>query len=514
MPRELALPAASSLPMPWRNPLKWLGAVWFALVIAFAHDWADMADQWWNSSTYTHVLLIPPIIVWLVWQRMPELSRLEPLGWWLPLVPFGFAAFLWLLGAFAGVNVVRQVAVVAMMACSLCALLGPRIGRALAFPLAYMVFLVPLGDELVPPLQLITARLTIWLIGVSGIPATIDGVFIRTPAGLFEVAEACSGMKFLVAMIAFGVLAAHVCFRSWGRRIGFLALCIVAPILANGVRAWGTIALAQRWGVEFAGGFDHIVYGWFFFAAVIALVIALGWRFFDRDPAAPLTDLAALEVSSILARLSAMAIEPARAGAVISAIAIAALGWATAADRLTAPLPRQMFLPEVVGWQRVDYHPATWWEPRASGADHRLLGRYADGHGRSVDVFLAVYSGQSEGREAGGFGEGALTPDSAWQWLAPGPAVRDARSDRLLSKSEVERLAETRYHTGNLLTGSNARLKLANIRDRLLLRARPTSLLILSAEKVGGNDPQTAIAAFRQSAGPLDRWIDRLVEVK
>jgi exosortase/archaeosortase family protein len=59
------------------------------------------------------------------------------------------------------------------------------------------------------------------------------------------VAEACSGVKFLIAMVALGVLVANVCFRSWHRRAAFMALCVAVPILANGVRAWGTIYAAQ-----------------------------------------------------------------------------------------------------------------------------------------------------------------------------------------------------------------------------------------------------------------------------
>ena len=83
-----------------------------------------------------------------------------------------------------------------------------------------------------------------------------------------------------------GVLAAKVGMTRWPRRIAFMALCVIVPILANGVRAWGVVAIAQVVGAERAGGIDHIVYGWFFFAIVVALVMALGWRWFDRDPEA------------------------------------------------------------------------------------------------------------------------------------------------------------------------------------------------------------------------------------
>ena len=159
---------------------------------------------------------------------------------------------------------------------------SPRVTAALLFPLAYMLFLVPFGDELVPALQAVTASLAVNLTHASGVPAIVDGIFIDTPAGLFEVAEACSGVKFLVAMIALGTLVAHLCFESPRRRAVFMAACIVVPVLANGVRAWGTIYVAQSQGVEFAAGFDHIVYGWVFFALVMGGLLLGGWRYFDR----------------------------------------------------------------------------------------------------------------------------------------------------------------------------------------------------------------------------------------
>ena len=84
----------------------------------------------------------------------------------------------------------------------------------------------------------------------------------------------------------------------------FMAASVIVPVLANGVRAWGTIYIAQSQGVEFAAGFDHIVYGWIFFAVVMTAVLGASWRFFDRSPDDPLIDAAALESSPLLARLA------------------------------------------------------------------------------------------------------------------------------------------------------------------------------------------------------------------
>lgn len=503
---NLALPAA------WRVSLVWLGAVWLGLIGLFWGDWRAMAHQWWDSSTYSHILFVPVILGWLVAQRLPGLFGLQPRIWGGGLWLMGGALLLWALGALAGFAQVTQIAAVAMLAASVPLLLGLQASAGLAFPLFYMGFLVPFGDEIVPLLQMITAKITIALVHLSGVEARIDGVFIDTPAGLFEVAEACSGIKFLIAMLAFGALAAHVCFLSWKRRAAFMALCVVGPVLANGVRAWGTIYLGQIFGREVAGGIDHLIYGWFFFAAVIAAILATGWRWFDRPAGAPMLDLAAIGQMGWIARLQPPAapdLAPAKALGALGLLLAVALGWVAAADRMAAPMPAQIALPQVAGWARAPYAPRQPWQPLASGAAHRLLGRYVDGQGHQVDVFFALYDAQGPGKKAGGYGQGALPLNSQWAWKAPGPAIPLAKTDLLLAGGPTERLVATYYKTGDLVTGSNLALKLANIADRLLLRRRATMLLLVSSED---RAPQASIAAFLDAAGAVGPWMDGMAQ--
>src|SRR3546814_20335888 len=105
-----------------------------------------------------------------------------------------------------------------MLQGAVAAALGEKLVRALLFPLAYALLLVPFGEELVPLLQTLTARISIALLHVSGLEAHLEGVFITTRAGFFEVAEECSGVSFLIAMLAYSVFAGHLCFRNWRRR--------------------------------------------------------------------------------------------------------------------------------------------------------------------------------------------------------------------------------------------------------------------------------------------------------
>ena len=513
MQPELALRGdgalAARIPASWRRPLVHLGLAWAALLALFAPVWADMAMQWWDASTYNHILFVPLILGWLVWQRAPQLAALDPVGWWPGLLVLAGGLFIWLLGDISGLALATHVGViVAMQACVL-ALLGPRVSLALLFPLAYAGFLVPFGDEMVPLLQMVTAHLTIGLTTWSGIPAIIEGVFIDTPAGLFEVAEACSGVKFLVAMIALGVLAAHVCFVSPRRRVLFILAAVTLPVLANGVRAWGTIYIAQSQGIAFAQGFDHIFYGWVFFALVTALLFAMSWKFFDRGPTDLFIDAERIRQIDWVTPFGRF---EARGGRLLVATVLLALGfvaWSAQARQIEADIPESIDLPQVAGWERVDYAPVVWWEPRASGADHRLLGSYRNAEGAEVDVFVALYSAQEDGREAGAFGEGALMAESAWRWHSPGPAIASGTADWLQAGVDHHRLAVTLYRHRSLLVGSVTRLKLSNMRDRLTFSPRPTTMLIVSAEDRPDRPAQAAIESFLSAIVPQGEWLDR-----
>ena len=107
----------------------------------------------------------------------------------------------------------------------------------------------------------------------------------------------------------------------------------MVPVLANGVRAWGTIYVAQSQGIAFAAGFDHIVYGWIFFALVMAAVLGIAWRTFDRSPDDPLVQAAAIEADPFLARLAALSLGGWRVLMAILLLAAAA-GWIDRVVRL------------------------------------------------------------------------------------------------------------------------------------------------------------------------------------
>lgn len=276
--------ALTALPQSWRMPLARLTLVWLGIFAFTLREWGQMLHQWWNIDTYNHILLIPIVVIWLIVLRAKGARELSPNHWLPGIGLLTIALALWLVGRASDINFIAQVGAVGALQASVLLFLGPRIVAYLLLPVGMTAFLVPFGDEIIPFLQTITAEITITLTKLSGIEATYEGIFIDTPVGLFIVAEECSGVKFLIAMVTLGTLVSFTSFDSWIRRALFMIACVIVPIIANGIRAWSTIYIAQSQGVEFAAGFDHIVYGWVFFAIVMVIVLGGAYRYFEREP--------------------------------------------------------------------------------------------------------------------------------------------------------------------------------------------------------------------------------------
>jgi exosortase A len=284
-------PVAVLPPDRWHSALVALALGLLALGVLFFEE-AAAAVRLWNASTaYNHCWLVAPIAAWLFWQRRHRLDQLAP-------DPLPAAALLALPGALAwlaaerlGIMEGRQLVLMGLVWVLVLAVFGWRFSAAFAAPLIYLIFLVPFGGFAVGPLQAITARLIDWGLDLVGITHFVDGLLIETPAGTFHVAEACAGLRFIIAALAFGALYAFVIFRSPWRRLLVMALALAVPVLANGVRAGGIIVLAEYWGSAEAAAADHVIYGWGFFSAVILLLVLAGLPFReDFGPPPPLRD--------------------------------------------------------------------------------------------------------------------------------------------------------------------------------------------------------------------------------
>ncbi len=244
-----------------------------AWVLLFLPECQAAVGVWRASDTYGHCFLILPMSLYLAWDRREALTGLAPRPVpALALLTLPVAA-VWFAAERLGVMEGRQLAALAALELLFLATLGWRLFRALMAPLLFLVFLVPFGAFITPALQQFTAGFVVAGLNTFGIANYATDLKIEISAGAFYVAEACAGLRFLIAAVAFGVFYALLNYRSPGRRALFIVASVIIPIVANGVRALGIVLLGAALGSAEAAAADHIIYGWVFFSIVMLLLV-------------------------------------------------------------------------------------------------------------------------------------------------------------------------------------------------------------------------------------------------
>jgi len=273
----------------WRRALP--TAVLGLLVAAlYALVLAGMARTWWTDKNASHGFLVPAIAGFLAW---PKRGRVRAVArtwtWGLAVLVFGL--LLYPAGLVAGIEFLPEVSFVVTLGGLMLYLLGPAASRQLAFPYAFLWFMVPWPDTLVEfvsfPMQLFSAKYAAMLAGLAGMAVRRDGVDIHLRSYTFSVGVPCSGMRSLVALLALSALVAYLSTGPlWKRRVLFVAGLPLA-MLANVGRIVCILAIASIWSAKAAEGFFHgfsgIVVFLFATLGLLATGRALGLRYQPRE---------------------------------------------------------------------------------------------------------------------------------------------------------------------------------------------------------------------------------------
>jgi len=486
-----------------------------ALVLLIALFWdtaASAVDVWIGSKTYNHCFMVGPIVAYLLWDRRRLFAHVAPRPFWWGLALLPAFGALWLFAEVASVQEGQHIALALLIEATLLTVLGWRAFWAFLFPFFYLMFLVPSGEFLVPVLQDFTADFSVMLLRVIGIPTFRDGIFISIPTGHFEVAEACAGIRFLIASLAFGFLFANIVYRHWPRRLLFVALSLVVPIIANGFRAAGIILLAHYSDNTLAVGADHLIYGWFFFALIMLLLIWIGGRLRepedDEPMEAPQASLGGSSAPSAAFAGAVVLVALAAGAAPAAAALLRALPADAALDRLAAPAPPP-------GWSLVESRSD--WKPDFPNADKVIRQAYAGPDGE-VEVFIAYYARQRQ--DAKVIAQFNTIYDGE-RWQRAGSFAGRAEIEgglpvagtRLIGRFRERRAVLHWYWIDHAFTASGLKGKLLQAKAELLTRRRPAAAIALAADYV--EDPNDAVArinAFLKGAEPLAPLLARPTE--
>ncbi len=272
-------------PVTDKNSVKLLRIFYAALAVwllLYHNTLWSMVEIWWRSETFAHGFLIFPISIYLIWDKRSRFFTTEKNPDGLFAVGLVVLVVVWALAKAVDVVVIQQLMVVLMLPALVGTVFGLKLLKQYLFPLFYLIFAVPFGEFLIPGLQDITAIMTVWGLQLSGVPVYTEGMFISIPEGDFEVAVACSGIRYLIASLALGTLYAYLTYTKLYKQIIFVIVSLILPVLANGIRAYGIVMIAHLSDMKYATGVDHIIYGWLFFGVVIFILFYIGSFWQDK----------------------------------------------------------------------------------------------------------------------------------------------------------------------------------------------------------------------------------------
>ncbi len=464
-----------------------------AVAALFSDAAASMVRLWISSSVYHHGLLAAPIAVWLILRRC-DWRELRPQGDWAGVLVIAAASFAWLIGRAASVDLFGHVALVAAIIGAVILVYGRALASRWAFPLLFLFFMVPFGEELTPALQRLTSAAAGIALNASGVETLRDGYMLTTSAGRFEVAPSCAGLRFLFASAMISSALSYLSFATIKTRFAFIAAALGAAILANWLRVYVIVLAATATDRRIGVGPEHVALGWAFYGALIAVLIA-----FARSKA---------DANFMNLRVRAAG----GAGKTPDRLAMAAIaiaGLTALYDLAVVSADRAMQPPPALSPLLADgFHvvPAlTDWEGATPLADRKLTTHYKSA-AAAVSVSVAYFTHDRPGAEIAG---------------ADVSAADGARWRRIASRGGVETLEDvsglkidvaTAYWLGDRRYADRIALKRDIALARLVGRAEAGGVIFVAAPRDQNADTGAAIKSFLANAETPAQWRMRITD--
>lgn len=253
-------------------------SLWFC---TFLPVYPSMVGTWLQHSDNSHGVLVPFVAIYFAWRERYRIASTpisnSNVGLLLLVVSLG----LYLLSYVGGIAVIARSMIVFSLAGLLLCCLGKDIFKLLAFPLFFLLFMVPIPDSILGlvsfPLQLSVTKISTSLIQTVGIPAYREGNMVYFSNTQLEVAEACSGIRSLASLAMLSILFSWSLKRNWSVKLLLIASALPLAVFTNIVRVTGTGILAHFYGAKVALGFLHEFAGMVTFAFGFVLLSLLYW---------------------------------------------------------------------------------------------------------------------------------------------------------------------------------------------------------------------------------------------
>jgi exosortase len=268
---------------PWkdRDWIVWSTILGGCIVLLYASVFKALLLQWWTDPDYGHGFFVPLFSGFVLWRQRRRWIETEIRPSNLGLVVMLGAVGLLLIGSLGAELFTSRFSLIVLLAGMILFLAGWPMLRAVAFPLAFLILMIPIPaiiyNQITFPLQLFASRLaTIWLELANG-PVLRDGNVLVLSNYSLEVVEACSGIRSLMTLISLAIIYGYLVEpRRWVRYV-LVILMVPSAIAANAFRIMGAGMMAHRFGPAAAEGFLHTFSGWVIFVAALLVLFGCHW---------------------------------------------------------------------------------------------------------------------------------------------------------------------------------------------------------------------------------------------
>ena len=227
------------------------------LLVLYIPVFIWLVRAWLANPYYGHGFLILPVSAFIIWWKRKELVRGEPVSLGIPLLVLGLALYIW--GFLWRIRPLCAFSLLPVLFGLTLYFRGKRCARTLAFPICFLVFMIPLPflNGLLPFLQSLATHWSAAIVGAVGIPVAVTGAEIHLPHSAFVIGLPCSGMSTLISLLALAALLAYILKGRTYKRVVLFLLAFPIAILANLIRVVSLLLIGNHWGAEVAMTYFH-----------------------------------------------------------------------------------------------------------------------------------------------------------------------------------------------------------------------------------------------------------------
>jgi exosortase D (VPLPA-CTERM-specific) len=409
----------------WRLPWNLLLVATVAGLLSLLPFWNGLTQMWqfWvDYPEYSHCLLIPPVAAFLIWQQKDRLERVAFTGSWWGVALLLLGGALLVVGQLATIYTLVQYAYLITLDGLTLSFLGWAAFRLIAVPLLILWFMIPLPAFLLfnlsAELQLLSSQLGVYVIRLFGISVFLEGNVIDLGGYKLQVAEACSGLRYLFPLMTLGFLMAYFYKGARWKRIVLFLSSMPITVIMNSLRVGIIGVTVEYWGIDMAEGFLHEFQGWMIFMlssllmlGEIAILNRVGhergtWRqLFGVEFPAPTPRGAPLRRRNLPASFIA-------ASALVVVFIVSTIAIARPAEIFPARTAFVEFPVKMGDWQGHREALEAVFTDQLKLDDY-LLADYVNDSGNLVNLYIAYYNSQRKGEAV--HSPRSCLPGGGWQ---------------------------------------------------------------------------------------------------